>query len=366
MSRSNAVTDALEPSSTAAPSASESWDRFCDSLRAFGRVALEKSASLDQAEGLRHTMRFLGHLAEMHLERNDPVRPEFFRALGPIRKFWGDGVDVDYDVAVISSAHEYRISGNRGTVPYLAILVNRMGNSADRVAANVLVTPDRCDADGSFELYLSEDLGDRPGITLDARCADVVVRQYHKNRDDEVDAVFEIERLGEPAEPRTPISTELLSARFKHLARSLDVSIQRLTSWMTALSSRPNELVANSAHGESAFFGTTSNQYIFGWFDLSDADSISFTMDPPECIYLGIDLYNPWFESLEYRDHVVNLNDSHLKRDADGRITVRIGGAPAEENWLDTRGHTHGVIVIRILEPVGDVDVPAVVVNWKG
>lgn len=339
----------------------DAWNTLIESLATFGAYAADFPRALDRAEGMRHTLRLLTHLAEQGIERQDPLRPEFFRPISHIRKFWGDAADVDYDTAAISPDEEYRVSGNRGTVPYLAALVNRTGYKGERVADNFLITEDMCDEDRNFEFFIARELGDRPGLRVDDYCTDVVVRQYHKLRDQEVDPTFTIERLGDPIQARTPLSEEWTARRLRMIAKGMENSRRRLHTMIENLSTRPNVIVATGEErGWSDFFGTSSNQYLAGWWDLSDCSSVEMTFTPPDCVYFGANLYNKWFESLEHRDHTSNLNDAQLKKDPDGRITIRIGGPADAPNRLDTCGHTEGLLIVRHLEPQGEVQLPTV------
>ncbi|MDJ0114285.1 hypothetical protein QM646_47980, partial [Rhodococcus erythropolis] len=78
---------------------------------------------------------------------------------------------------MIDPNETYRIHGNRGTVPYVAVLANRVGASGtDRVADNIVIDDKVCDADGNFEIFVAQELEGRSGIRLDERCFDVVVR----------------------------------------------------------------------------------------------------------------------------------------------------------------------------------------------
>lgn len=328
---------------------------MCDHLRAFGHAALREAEPLDRAEGLRHALRFLGHLADQHIEFADPVRPEFRPITSATRKFYGDGTDVDYFSACIGPEHSYRITGTRGTAPHLSVIVYRSG-LADRIAGN-LVDTDFVLPDGSFEITLSADPFTGPGIVLDARCNEVVIRQYHKDRGAERPATLRITRIGDAAPPRAPLDPAWMGRAIERCTKGLGLSLRRLEAIRSALSARPNRLDdADSVGLMGAFYGTTSNRYAIGWFDLdpTTGEALEIRLPPMGAAYVGVQLFNRWFESLESRDHVTSLNDAQLQRDADGWATVTIGGESGTANRIDPCGHRQGLMLVRFLELTTD------------
>jgi hypothetical protein len=327
------------------------WSAMCDQLRAFGHAALQEADSLDRAEGLRHALRFLAHLADQHIEFADPARPEFRSITSATRKFYGDGTDVDYLSACIDPAHAYRITGTRGSTPHLSIIVYRSG-LADRIAGN-LVDTEFVRPDGGFEITLATEPFTGPGIVLDARCNEVVVRQYHKDRGSERSATVRIERIGDPAPPRAPLDPAWMGRAIERCTKGLGLSLRRLDAIRDALAARPNRLEdADSVGLMGAFYGTSANRYAIGWFDLDpdSGDALEFRLPRVGAKYVGVQLFNRWFESLEFRDHVTSLNDAQLRRDADGWATVTIGGEPGTANRIDPCGHRQGLMLVRFLE----------------
>ncbi|MFD1810676.1 hypothetical protein [Rhodococcus gannanensis] len=339
------------------------WNDLAEQIRAFGESAMSTGDSLDQAEGLRHTLRFLGHLADNHIEKSDPLRPEFWRVTSTTRKYYGDGVDVDYDSCRIDGSLTYRISGTVGTVPYLAFIVNRKGAS-DRFAGNIVIDDKHMRADGTFEVWLSPDLAGRHGIELDDRCVEVVARQYHKTRSEEEQARFTIELVGQQVAARPPLDTGDLANSVARIAHGLGVTKVRLEALVASLAARPNAVAELSGEAAAQFFGTTSNHYKMGWFSLEDGESLELRFPAVEGRYFGVQLFNRWFESLEFRDHVTSINDHHVVKESDGSIVFHVGGSPELTNYLDTCGHREGFVLARYLEGAENPENPvARVVN---
>ena len=99
-----------------------SWNEFCDTLKAAGNAVLADAAPdspLDRAEGFRYLSRLTRAALESFLEYSDPLAPALNRPVHETAKIGADNPDNYYMRAAVSSAHSYRIVGNRGTVNYL-------------------------------------------------------------------------------------------------------------------------------------------------------------------------------------------------------------------------------------------------------
>ena len=100
----------------------KSWEEFCDTLKAAGQVILSPDAPddlLNRAEGFRYLSRLTRAGLEAFIEYADPEAPELHRPIHETAKIGADNPDNYYMRAAVSSAHEYRIVGKRGSVAYL-------------------------------------------------------------------------------------------------------------------------------------------------------------------------------------------------------------------------------------------------------
>ncbi|WP_235736369.1 hypothetical protein [Nocardioides alcanivorans] len=86
-----------------------SWDELLSSLAGFGRWVARSDHSVDRAEGIRHGLRYLGHLSEYLIEYNDPYRPEVTLANTPVRTLYGNSADCRYYMTRIAPEREYRV-----------------------------------------------------------------------------------------------------------------------------------------------------------------------------------------------------------------------------------------------------------------
>lgn len=185
---------------TTSASAAQAWEEFLSNLHRAGTLALFPDVpptELDRAEGLRHiaVLRRLG-LGEM-LYFPDGNQPRFGWSDGLVK--WGmDCADALYGQAPLREDGVYRIYGNRGTARFLGFqIVAGMQGITDVDADEFQIR-----ADGSFELYLGG--AARAGAnwrSLPLGAKAVIVRQFCYDRDNEIPATLEIERVDEPASP---------------------------------------------------------------------------------------------------------------------------------------------------------------------
>ena len=144
----------------------QSWDQFCDDLKAAGDLVFRDSApdrDIDRAKGFRLLARNISLALQFNLENIDPDFPELQRYFDPTRKQGGDNTDALYVGAPINGEHTYRIVGNRGTARYFAVTVLEDGNTpwGGAVVGNLIDRQIAVAADGSFEIVLSPD--EHPG-----------------------------------------------------------------------------------------------------------------------------------------------------------------------------------------------------------
>ncbi|WP_235736372.1 hypothetical protein [Nocardioides alcanivorans] len=260
---------------------------------------------------------------------------------------------------------EYRVWGRRGDAPLVSAQVHRYTEA--KVAGTLVVTDEMCDAEGNYEFFLAGDLRGRPGLTLDPDCGEVYFRHYSYQPEQEVSPTFFVELLGESVPPRPAVDEKTIARRVALVARGIELVQPRIDALVDALRMHPNQITEAWLPDDPSFdffYGATTQTYLGGWWDLREASALEVTFQPPPAAYVSIQLQNRWFEALEYRDHVTNLNAAQLQPNEDGSFTVRIGGEPQPFNWLDPYGHQEGIVMIRYIlreDPPGSPTLPAAV-----
>ena len=69
----------------------------------------------------------------------------------------------------------------------------------------------------------------------------------------------------------------------------------------------------------------------------------------PACRAWSLQVCNYWMESLDYRYHRTNVNDSTAEVEPDGSVRIVVSDVdPGHPNWITTAGHRNGVILFRL------------------
>ena len=153
-------------------------------------TALEQPGTpQDWAEGYRWLTRMASLCEDWVLEKEDPLRPTIFRNQDAYRKLIVDNPDVNYWFVSVTPEHVYRLSGNRGTAPYLGFTIGtdvirgapgRTGTLAQHYVDQFEVAPD-----GAFEIVAA---GARPAghtgnfMALPEGTAQIAVRETFTDR----------------------------------------------------------------------------------------------------------------------------------------------------------------------------------------
>jgi hypothetical protein len=330
-----------------------SWEDFCDRLKAAGQVILRPETpvtELDRAEGWRYLSRLTRVALEMMLEHADPDFPTFYMASHTTVKIGADNPDNIYLNATIKGDREYRIRGNRGTVPYLSF-----GSKANRYAVDGTMASTgeieshalKCAPDGSYEVIASAE--ERPGnwLPLAADSSMIIVRQTFLDRPREQPASAGIERIGASARPQ-PLSAERLDRGLAAAAAFVQGTARTFADWTQTFRLKPNRLenVDQALYYKSG--GDPRIFYLHGYFSLAKDEALVIDTPVPECDIWNIQLDNYWMESLDYRYLPITVNKHTARYNPDGSVTFVI----AEEdkgvgNFLYTAGHTTGTILLR-------------------
>ena len=328
------------------------WAEFCDRLKEAGEVVLRPgspASAFDRAEGFRYLSRLTRLALEKYIEHADPLAPRFYRLSHETGKIGCDNPDSHYQNAAISGQQCYRIRGRRGSVAYLSFATyygdygqsGRSGCSGALDAAELELEPD-----GRLEIALSCD--EQPGnwLRMQPDTSMLVVRQNFLDREKEVGAELEIERIG--GGPPTPLRPADLDRGLGAAAGYVVGTAALFADWAEGFAAHPNELrpldvsTKQSAHGDPNIF------FYMGYWQLADDEALVIEADPPECDYWNFQLNNHWMESLDYRYHAIHYNKhtARYRRDGSFRLVVAHED-PGAPNWVDTAGHRLGTMGLR-------------------
>jgi hypothetical protein len=305
------------------------------------------------AEGYRHLTHLLGYALDLYLE-GDPERPGFTPLASPTRKILGDNVDSLYHFAPLCGERAYRIRGVRGNALYLAFCVyggKPDGEWSERVVANVSQRDLTFGPDGRFEIVLSPPprpagAADWVALAPDAVC--VIVRQYFGDPRAAQPAQLEIAAL-DVAPPPPALDDALLARRLRAVA-----TFMRETLSIVPLPSFPQANVLGPPMPWSPHvpgWGTPDNVYALGAFRLEPDEALVIEGGIPPCTYWGVQVWNRYMQSLDYRYHRVSLNREQAVLEPDGSFRVVVAHRdPGVPNWIETAGHRDGLVFCRWLQ----------------
>jgi hypothetical protein len=331
------------------------WAQFCDALKSAGQQILRPEAPatpLDRAEGYRYLSRLVRVALEMHVEFDDPDFPGFIVPSHETIKIGADNPDNLYMSARLDGRHEYRVSGRRGTVATLNFATKKGGyaNRDGRMdGTGFLAAKDMAfEADGSFELILSQQ--PKPGnwLPMAADSNQLLVRQTFLDRRTERPAQMRIERIGGKAKPR-PLDPASLHDKLMRAGAFVGNTARLFADWaqtyQAAINTLPpaDQAICQAAGGDPNIF------YYHGYWQLADDEALLIEVARiPDCDFWNLQVDNYWMESLDYRYHRIHLNKHDAVLDAQGRVVIVVAEHdPRLPNWLETAGHRVGTLCFR-------------------
>jgi len=331
----------------------ELWRDFCHTLEEIGETILRPETSpapLDRAEGFRYLTRVLRMALEMQVEASEPLTPRFQLGCRPDIKLGCDNPDSYYLTSTLDSQHEYRVRGRLGTIPYFSIGAYFGGVGQPRSGCSGSIERDqlKLEADGSVDIVLSA--REHPGnwVPLDAEAGQhmLIVRQTYLHKDRETVADLSIERLGEGAAP--PLDAEAFHDRLLGAAHYVKNNVDLFADWARDFQRYPNEARELDVSGAQ---GDPNLLYLQGYWNLAPNEALVIDFPPPDCDYWNFQLNNYWLESLDYRDHRIELNNGSARLEADGKVRLVIAHRdPGHPNWIETAHHPHGTMGLRFVK----------------
>ncbi|TJY64913.1 DUF1214 domain-containing protein [Sinimarinibacterium sp. CAU 1509] len=332
----------------------QAWEAFCDRLKQAGQQILRAEAPdtpLDRAEGYRYLTRLLRIGLEMHLEFADPDFPGFFAPSHETGKIGADNPDNLYLMGRLNGCNEYIIRGQRGTVPYLSFGTQKGGYETNGKMEQTGFLDARdleLDADGNFEVVLSQTPRPRNWVRLEPESNAVIVRQTFLDRKAERPAQMSIARLGSDAAPQ-PLSTERLMTGLTRTADFVEGTARLFANWAQSYLPHSNALPPSDQALCQSVGGDPNIVYYHSHWRLAPDEALVIHVPRvPECRFWNLQINNYWMESLDYRYHRICLNQHSARLDTDGGVTMVLAHTdPGHPNWLQTAGHDSGTMCLR-------------------
>jgi hypothetical protein len=337
----------------------DTWNAFADAIRDAGKVVLAEHAPAsreDRAEGFRYLSRLVNASLSMFVEFADPDYPEFGRLMDTSVKWGLDNIDALYGKCSIRGEATYRIRGTGGTAHYLGFYATAgqfgdpvlEGKAAPGSVVGVINNLDlEYASDGSFEIIVSAD--EQPGnwMKVDPAATGIGVRQFFYDWDNEIPWRLSIERIGAEGPPPA-LTAEQLDRRMRNAIKFINPGCDLWDGLARSYWAQPPNDVVMIERGRS--LTDPYQDYGFGHFRLEPDEALIVEFTPPQCHYWSCQIYNWWGESFDYTYRQSSLNGYQARLDTDGRFRGVICAVdPGVPNWIDTAGHSQGMLCPRFL-----------------
>jgi hypothetical protein len=344
------------------------WKDFCRRLEAAGDKVFKDynpATPESRADGFRFLTQNLGQAFDLAYETKDPRYPVIHPFNTPFCKLGGDSAEFTYQQAWIDGATAYKISGNRGTAPFLNFTVygphleEQPGTGwpslhdpfGDVPEANLFGHQIETNWDGGFELYVGGPERPTNWLPTTPNSRKLFIRQGF-DRWSELPVTMRMERLDMDAPRPMAQPAEMIEAigwagRFMSGLMNdwpdhpYNYTPARFLDWINQFPPEPaDNALADKRRGRSV-----ANM---AWM-LAPDEALILEFDDHDGLW-SVTNMGPFFASMDYLYRQVSFTPSRAKADSDGRIRlVMAHDDPGYHNWLDTQGFARGCATYRNL-----------------
>ncbi|MFT3927560.1 MAG: DUF1214 domain-containing protein [Myxococcales bacterium] len=335
------------------------WHAFCDRLKSAGDPIFADEAAADpltRAEGVRYLTRLVRAAFETFVEFSEPAAPVLRRTVHETIKMGADNPDNWYENAPVHGDYVYRLSGTRGSVPYLSIATQNghYGQGAGMPPAGFLEAKDmQLTPDGRIDVVLSKEPRAGNWLKLPEGYGTLIVRQTFSDRTRETRADLTLERIEqapntEQSGPLPGLTPDGVMRGLQSAASLVSACAMIFPNWAKGFRKHANQLPQFDPQLSRMFGGDPNIAYYHSFWELEEDQALVIEVTPPSCDYWNFQLNNYWMESLDYRHHEVCINQAGAKLRADGSVCIVVSHRnPGVDNWLDTAGHRFGTMCFR-------------------
>ncbi len=297
----------------------------------------------------------------------DLEHPLFINSTHQYSKQGLDNPDAIYFHAYISGEHEYVVTGRRGTTADLSFQVMNGNYSPAEAPDSVAAFDDRAidvAEDGTFEVRFGPARDDAPVnyFVLAPDSSILIVREVYSDWTTEERGELRIHRVDTLGTVPEPPSMERVAKRYAVAAKML---VGRIKTWFAFPEWFTYQEPVNTLTAPQVTPGGLSSQFSsIGHYDLTEDQALVVTVPKADCAYQGIQIGSAWYISTDYVNHQTSLTAAQSVVDPDGMLRYVICERdPGVANWLETTGHSRGVMMLRwqrLSRPLGPQDGPRV------
>lgn len=358
------------------------WDDFCETVRRAGHMVDrfgDDVDDLDRAEWYRFMTRLMRNGFERFMENCEPERPRLRDVP------WRQGInfqspDQDHLLAeFVDGRHDYRITGNRGTIPYFVMAswsarqpgdlgtrdwaerevegLSEFDPATLRTTGFIQSDSIAFDADGNFEVIVSRNkpADGKAWLPITEDCVGLLIRTVYHRREETVAPVMRIERM-DGASPRPIRPAEMSEGLAKSGQLVLAYAELVRSWWQDNLAQRPNR-IRFSREVYLSNGGVPDRHHGFGTWEKQPGEALVLHFTPTPCDYWIFQLCNIWQENLDcYEDGQGYISKYYAAYEPDGSVRVIIAdeNPGVGGNWIDPAGHAHGGMSLRLIKTEGE------------
>ncbi|TQK29923.1 hypothetical protein [Arthrobacter sp. SLBN-53] len=290
----------------------------------------------DLAEGLQYLAGGIAACTHQALYQS-PDHPILLTGTGPFTKMGLDNPDTLYFGTKMQAGFEYVVRGIRGTTTDLSFQYLAGEYTDDTVPESEVAFDDRdlnIAEDGFFEWRF---VPQRPG--------QLVIREVYGDWSQRRGSLT-IHRTDTVGTAPPTLTTELVEQQFRLVASQL---VNRVKTWLQFPQWFYLNLPVNTAVAPRSTPGGLTTQYSSaGHFALEPDQALVITVPMSDAPYLGFQLGNMWYTSLDYINHQTSLNGAQMQVDPDGLVRIVVSEQnPGVTNWVETLGHRRGYLQFR-------------------
>ena len=271
----------------------------------------------------------------------------YFNNLSTFTKTGMDNADQTYHQTFLDGSGTYRVWGTRGsskTISFTTYL-------PDTLSKSLYVLDDlKYNQDGSFEIILGgKNMDFDNWMPLENTSTRLLVRQTLSDWNNEVPGTIHIDRIDKEKDPYPKINTDSVAEDLINLANEL---LSNITRWPDYHLKRVEQIMPLNSISKPRQVGQTGGLsgrlMSVGHFNLKNDEVLIIKAWPTESSYQGIQLGNPWWQSLDYANRISSLTLDQSKVSSDGAIYYLLSKIdPGYHNWLDIEDFNRGVILMR-------------------
>lgn len=367
---------AIEDGAAARLRSGEAWQDFCAVIAQAGTMIdrFPDASDLERAEWFRFLTRLLRNGAERFVENCEPFRPRA-QITG-----WRTSINVqmpdqDHYLTEWDEPVDMRYYGNRNTTPYFVLAawsakqpkdlgarswaplgfagVDEFDPATLKTGAFLSSDDVHFDDEGNFSITLSQQppAGGGDWLRLEPDSVGLLMRVVHHRRAEEVAPTIHVERL-DGAPPR-PLTAAEASAGLAKMGQWLLSYSELVRSWWhDNFKHRPNHLrFSRTTYLSNG--GVPDRHFAFGSWACDEDEALVVEFTPPECEQWIFQLCNIWHENLDnYEDGqgYVTKFRAHYEPDGAIRVIVAAENPGIGGNWVDSFGHTAGIMGLRLIK----------------